>query len=124
MAHTDPAATTLFWSATTGLAILIVLLPFSYVTPTMGQVGFCIILGIVSSVGQYLMVLAYRHAAASVLAPFSYSQLLWATTFGYFIFAAFPDRWTLAGAVLIVAAGIYSARAERRAMAARVLLRR
>ena len=49
------------------------------------------------------MVLAYRHAGAALLAPFSYIQLLWAVGFGYLFFGSLPDQMTLVGASVIVA---------------------
>jgi drug/metabolite transporter (DMT)-like permease len=59
------------------------------------------------------MVQAYRFAPASLLAPFSYSSLLWSAVLGWALFAALPDIWTLAGAVVIVAAGLVAARPEK-----------
>ncbi len=69
MAGADRPATTLFWSAAVGFAVLSALLPFGFVAPSAGQVGLGLLLGLISSAGQWLIVLAYRHAAASVLAP-------------------------------------------------------
>lgn len=113
MAATDDAATTLLYSAAVGLVLLSVLLPFDYVAPEWWQWGLCLALGIIASTGQYLMVLAYRHAGASLLAPFSYVQLLWATALGWLIFDALPDQWTLLGAAIIVASGLYTVHRER-----------
>jgi drug/metabolite transporter (DMT)-like permease len=58
-------------------------------------------------------VTAYRHAPASVLAPFSYAQLVWAGFAGWLVFGALPDRWTLVGAAIIAASGVYTAHRER-----------
>lgn len=113
MASTDDAATTLLYSAVSGLVLLTALLPFDYVPPDGRQVLLCLALGIIASTGQYLMVLAYRYAAASLLAPFSYVQLIWATTLGWLVFDALPDRWTLLGAAIIVASGLYTVNRER-----------
>ena len=52
-------------------------------------------------------------APASVLSPFMYTQLVWATTAGYLVFGAVPSRWTLAGAVIVVASGLYLLHRER-----------
>ena len=56
---------------------------------------------------------AYRQAAASVLAPFSYVQLLFSTTLGWLIFAAVPDWGTLLGAAVIIGSGLYTVHRER-----------
>ena len=113
MAGADRPGTTLFWSAGVGFALLSALLPFDFVPPSAGQVGLGLLLGLIASAGQWLIVLAYRHAAASVLAPFSYFQLLSAALLGFLAFGAVPDRWTLAGAGVIAASGLYTAHRER-----------
>jgi drug/metabolite transporter (DMT)-like permease len=109
----DHPATTLLWSACTGLVVLSVMLPAVYIRPPAGLLALAMLMGGVASSAQFLLVLAYRHAGASVLAPFSYVQLLWSTTLGYLVFDALPDRWTVAGAAVIVASGLYSAHRER-----------
>ena len=110
------AAAMLLWSAVVGLIVLTALLPLVYVQPTLWEVGFAVILGVVASTGQYLMVFAYRHAPASLLAPFAYGQLLWAVIAGWLVFRTLPDMWTLAGGGIIAASGFMAARSERRAV--------
>ncbi len=113
MSTTERPATTLLWSAGVGLIVLSVLLPFDHAWPTPAQWGLTLMLGCFASAGQWMVVLAHRQAPASVLAPFSYVQLLWAILAGYLVFAALPDRWTLVGAGIIVASGLYTAHRER-----------
>jgi len=60
-----------------------------------------------------MVVLAHRHAGASLLAPFTYTQLIWVSIAGYLVFANVPDHWTLVGAGIIVASGLYTAHRER-----------
>ena len=57
--------------------------------------------------------LAFRYADASVLAPFSYTQLVWVSVLGFLIFGEVPDVWTVTGAAFIVASGLYTAHRER-----------
>jgi drug/metabolite transporter (DMT)-like permease len=121
MATTERPATTLLWSAGTGVIVLSCLLPFDHAWPTPRQFGLALVLGCVASAGQWMVVLAHRQAPASVLAPFSYVQLLWAILAGYLVFSALPDRWTLLGAGIIVASGLYTAHRERVRGAARRL---
>ncbi len=113
MAGADRPATTLFWSAAVGFVVLSALLPFDFVVPSAAQVGLGLLLGVISSAGQWLIVLAYRHAAASVLAPFAYFQLLSSALLGFLAFGAAPDGWTLVGAGVIAASGLYTAHRER-----------
>jgi drug/metabolite transporter (DMT)-like permease len=109
----ERATTTLLWSAVIGLIVLCLLMPAVAVWPTPGQWALGLALGVIASAGQYLIVLAYRHAAASLLAPFSYLQLIWSTVLGWLVFSAWPDRWTLLGAAIIVASGLVMAGRER-----------
>jgi drug/metabolite transporter (DMT)-like permease len=109
----ERSETTLLWSACTGLLVLTAVVPFGFVPPSFGQIGIGLALGLCSSVGQYLVILAYRRAAASVLAPFSYVQLLSSILLGYLAFQAVPDRATLLGAAVIILSGLYTAHRER-----------
>jgi len=100
--------------------MLTILLPFDAAWPTAWQLSLCLMLGVMSSAGQWLVVLAHRLAPASLLAPISYTQLPWVTIGGYLVFSNLPDRWTLIGASIIIGSGLYTAHRERiRARAAR-----
>jgi drug/metabolite transporter (DMT)-like permease len=72
---------------------------------------YCV--GCASTAGQWIVVLAFRYADASVLAPFSYTQLVWVSVLGFFVFGEIPDLWTIAGAAVIVCSGLYTAHRER-----------
>ena len=113
MGTQDRSETTLLWSASTGLVLLTAMLPFDFVRPTLWEVGFGVLLGIAASSGQYLLILAYRRAAASLLAPFSYVQLLFSAALGYVVFRSVPDAWAFAGAAVIMASGLYIVHRER-----------
>jgi drug/metabolite transporter (DMT)-like permease len=67
----------------------------------------------VSTIGHWIVTLAYRHADASVLIPFSYTQIIWATLLGVLAFGNIPDGWTLAGAAVVIGSGLYTAHRER-----------
>jgi len=113
MAGTERAATTLLWSACTGFLVLSLAMPFHFVRPSATQLALALAQGILSSVGQWLVVLAHRTAPASTLAPFSYAQLLWSVIAGFVVFTALPDQWTILGAAIIVGSGLYTAHRER-----------
>ena len=109
MTATERAETTMFWSAVTGLAVLSVIVPFHFVRPTTWQLTLQVGQGVLSSLGQWLVILALRMTPASTLAPFSYVSLLWMSIAGFLAFGVLPDRWTIAGAAIIVASGLYTA---------------
>jgi drug/metabolite transporter (DMT)-like permease len=113
MAGVDPPTTTLFWTAATGFVAMSLLLPFGVVMPNARQVALGVTIGVISSAAQYLVVLAYRAAPPSVLAPFSYTQLITSGLLGVVVFGTAPDRWTLVGAAVIAASGLYTAHRER-----------
>jgi drug/metabolite transporter (DMT)-like permease len=113
MSGKEHAITIMTYSSIAGVAILCVLVPFSWVTPSWHDVAFGILIGVFSTAGQWIVVLAFRYADASVLAPFSYTQLLWVSILGFIIFGELPDVWTIVGAAFIVASGLYTAHRER-----------
>lgn len=113
MSGTERAMTVMAYSAIVGLCILSALVPFVWVTPTWHDIAFGVLIGIASTAGQWIVVLAFRYADASVLAPFSYTQLLWVSILGFFIFGEVPDAYTITGAAFIVASGLYTAHRER-----------
>jgi drug/metabolite transporter (DMT)-like permease len=113
MSGTERAITTMTYSSIAGLFILSALVPFVWVTPTWHDIAFGILIGVASTAGQWIVVLAFRYADASVLAPFSYTQLLWVSVLGFFIFGEVPDAYTITGAAFIVASGLYTAHRER-----------
>ena len=113
MSGKETATTTMTYSAIAGIAIVSAVVPFVWVTPSWHDILFGILIGIASTAGQWIVVLAFRYADASVLAPFSYSQLLWVSILGFLVFGEVPDVWTVVGAAFIVASGLYTAHRER-----------
>lgn len=66
--------------------------------------------------GAYLFsVLTMRTGEVSFVAPFRYTGLLWALVLGLAVFGDWPDGWTLAGAAIVVASGLYTLWRERAA---------
>jgi len=113
MSGREAVVTTMAYSSLAGLAILTAIVPFVWVTPSWTAIALGIFIGVASTAGQWIVVLAYRYGDASVLAPFSYSQLLWVSILGFFIFGEVPSLWTVVGAAFIVASGLYIAHRER-----------
>src|SRR6185437_11873419 len=114
MTATERPETTMFWSAITGLVMLSAIIPLEFASPTPRQIGLSVAQGVLSSFGQWLVILSLRLAPASTLAPYSYAQLLWTAIAGFLAFGAFPDEWTWAGAAIIVGSGLYTGWSERR----------
>ncbi len=115
----DDPATSIVYSALMGSLIMSVVLPFSFVWPR-DAFDFAMLcsLGLIGSAGHYLVIRAFRHGPAAVIAPLSYVELIGTATLGYLIFDNFPDLWTWVGAAIIIASGVYIALRERRLRAA------
>jgi drug/metabolite transporter (DMT)-like permease len=113
ISSSDTPQTTVLWSAGIGTAVLSLILPFQAIWPTPKQLGLSLVLGVLASGGQWVVILAHRIAPASLLAPFFYSQLLWVSVLGFLVFGNLPDIWTMVGAAIIAASGLYTAHRER-----------
>ena len=75
-----------------------------------------VLLGVLAGIGHWCMTHAYLQAPASLLTPFTYLQILWATAFGYLMFGQHPDRLSALGMAVVVASGVALAWWERRRM--------
>ena len=63
-------------------------------------------------IGTYLVVMAFRGVDLPAVAPFRYTLLIWMGACGYLAFGEIPDRWSLAGAMLIALSGLYALHRE------------
>lgn len=91
------------------------ILPFVYKPmPFVHLAGLALIAGMALA-GSLCLIAAYRHAEAIIVAPMQYSQILWATIFGLFIFDETLDLTTAIGASIIILSGIYIVLREDRA---------
>ena len=112
-AKTDRSETTWLWSAVIGLIATSFVGPFTWVTPD--GMGWLMLLAIAAlgSGAHLALIHAFGLAEAGALQPFSYTLLLWAAVIGYVAFGDVPDAWTLAGAAIILASGLYAWHRER-----------
>ena len=113
LSNSERAITTMTYSSIAGVCILSAIVPLVWVAPSWHDIMLGVFIGVASTAGQWIVVLAFRYADASVLAPFSYTQLLWVSILGFLVFSEVPDIWTVTGAVFIVASGLYTAHRER-----------
>lgn len=89
------------------LVVMGAVLPFVYRPMPMPDLGAVAAIAILSIAATSLIIFAYRTAEAAVVAPMQYSQIVWATIFGWLIFAEVPDTMTLMGAAVVIASGLY-----------------
>jgi drug/metabolite transporter (DMT)-like permease len=114
----DGAHTTLFYSALIGAVGVTLALPWGFAGEalTWRDGGLLFLLGLFAGVAHWLIISAFLIAPASLLTPFTYLQMIWATLFGYLVFGQLPDGWSALGMSIIVASGLALALQERRRM--------
>jgi drug/metabolite transporter (DMT)-like permease len=88
-------------------------LPFAWHPPTWGELTKLILLGILGGVAHIFLTESYRHASASVVAPFDYTAMLWALLFGYWLFGELPDTLVYLGGSIVAGAGLFVIWRER-----------
>ena len=113
LSRTDSTLTTLIYSASTGSIIMTITVPFFWVTPSPSETALMVIIGLFAALGHYCLIKAFEAAPPAIVAPFSYTNLLWATLFGFVLFSDLPDAWTIIGALIIAGSGLYIFHRER-----------
>jgi len=107
LAHYDPPLTTLLYSVSVGIPATTLVLPFYWIWPSPFHWGAMLGMGALGTISHFCLIKAMESAPAAVVAPFSYSNMLWATLLGFVVFGEFPDGWTLAGAGVLIVSGLY-----------------
>jgi len=113
LAGSAPPLVTLPYSAAAGAMIMSLVVPAVWIAPSAGQLGALALLGVIAAGGHFLLIKSFDFAPASLLAPFTYSEIVMTTLLGFVIFGDFPDAWTWAGIAVIVASGVYISLRER-----------
>ena len=113
MSQADPLLTTLFYTALVGAVITSMVAPFYWTPPTPEDWAFLVITGICGGIGHFALIKALTHSPASVISPYGYLNLIWATIYGFILFSELPDTWTIAGAAIISGSGLYVYHRER-----------
>jgi drug/metabolite transporter (DMT)-like permease len=109
----DDSLTTLFYTATVGTVAASLALLAGWAPMDMTGWLLMAAIGAFACGGHFALIKAYQGAPASVVAPFNYANLVWAVFFGFFVFGDLPDTWTVLGAVIIVASGLYILHREK-----------
>ena len=106
MRHDDPG-TTNFLTGAVAFMLASLALPFFWETPVGVSLWVMVcLLGVVSTLGHYLMILSYSLASPSTLTPYLYFQIAFATLAGWLVFSQVPDRWSLLGIAMIAVCGV------------------
>jgi drug/metabolite transporter (DMT)-like permease len=107
------AMVTTFHTNVVGSIITTIAVLFVWQAPTTEQWLLFPLLGLIATIGHSLIVKAYDHAEASLLAPLAYAEMIMAVVAGWYFFGDFPDRWTFVGVGILIACAIYISYRER-----------
>ena len=114
LSRTESSETTLFYANMLGFIVMAPVLPFVWMPPPFWiDIVLMVVMGVFAAGGHFLLILAHRRAPASVLSPFIYTQIVWAVALGFLVFADMPNHWTVAGAAIVIASGLYLLYRER-----------
>ncbi|MBE1282462.1 MAG: EamA family transporter [Rhodobacteraceae bacterium] len=102
----DPR-TSLFYTGLVGTLVLSSAVPFAWQTPDAISLLLIAEVALAGTIGQMCLIRAFSQGEAAMLAPYSYSGLVFATIWGALFFTEFPDIWTICGALVITGSGLY-----------------
>jgi drug/metabolite transporter (DMT)-like permease len=97
----------LFYVASVGAVVTSALVPFFWRTVAPLDWVPMAAMGLLGGIGHLILIRALTIAPASLLAPFVYTQIVWALVLGYLVFGDLPNVWMLLGGAVIVASGLY-----------------
>ncbi|SMC60004.1 DMT family transporter [Primorskyibacter flagellatus] len=87
--------------------VMAVLLAFVYQPMPLLHLGGIGVISLFGFVAGLCLIAAYKNAEAAIVAPMQYSQIIWATLFGYLLFGESVDRATIIGTSVIIISGLY-----------------
>ena len=106
LVQTEHTAAIVFYFSLTATILSLFSIPFGWVWPDRLDIALLIGAGLVGGVAQILVTSSYRFGAASMLAPFDYSSMIFAILIGWLVFAELPTLIMLIGSALVIAGGI------------------
>ncbi len=107
MGRTESGATITFYYSIAGCLVGLAGAPFGWTIPDTATLAGLAVMGLLGGTGQLLLTESLRVAPVGVVAPFDYTQLLWASVLGLVIWGELPRVSTLTGAVVVAASGLY-----------------
>ena len=111
--RTDHADTTLLWSSVVGFAATTLVGPFYWSPMAALDWLWMAVISVLGAVAHLALTKAMQFGDASALQPYSYTLLVWVAVMGIIFYGDFPDGWTLLGAAIIVASGLYTWHRDR-----------
>lgn len=107
--------TSLIYAALLGTIVTSAIMPWQWQPIAVADIPLFVCLGLLGAAAQFLLIRAFTLTEASAIAPFGYCGIIFASFWGIMLFDEYPDRFTIIGALVIVAAGLYVWHRETRA---------
>ncbi len=108
VSRVDSNETTSLWTALVGLGASSLVGATSWVWPTPMGWALLVAVALLGAYAHITLITALGMTEPSLLQPFSFTLFVWAIVVGYALFGDVPDVWTLIGASLIIASGLYA----------------
>lgn len=114
LSRTEPTLVALFYTGAGSLLCNSLVVGFFWTPLTVEFVAMFFFIGLLGVVAHFLIIRAAEQTPASLLAPFNYTKLIWATILGYVVFNHVPGLNVAAGSAVIIASGLYVLWREQR----------
>lgn len=114
--RTEQGPTIVFYFTLAGTVLGLASAPFGWVMPDPATLALLIGAGLIGGTGQLFLTEALRRAPVAVVAPFDYTQLVWASLIGFFVWGETPQPLTLVGALVVAGSGVYILLRETRGL--------
>jgi drug/metabolite transporter (DMT)-like permease len=119
LAQSETTSSIVFYFSLSCALAGLVTWPFGWVSPSGVEFAVLVGIGVLGGTGHIFLTESYRHASASVVAPFDYTAMIWALILGYVLFGETPTAMIFLGSLIIAAAGLFVIWRERQLAAAR-----
>lgn len=114
LVHTERTPTIVLYFSLISSVIGLLTWPFGWPVLSWTEAGWLIGAGVCGGVAQILLTQSYRYAETQVIAPFEYVSIIFGTAIGFAVFGEVPTLYTLIGASIVIAAGIFIIYREHR----------
>ena len=105
MVKTEHTSAIVFWFMATAAIMSLFTIPFGWVRPDSTETVLLVSAGVIGGIAQILVTSGYRFGAASLLAPFDYTSMIFAILIGWVVFAELPTSTMLIGSLFVIAGG-------------------
>lgn len=113
LGRTEPTVRIVFYFATLAALFSFAPMLWAWRMPVMTEWSLLALTGVMGTFGQLLLTRGYSIAETARVGSFTYFSVLFAATYGYFLWDETLDLYFIAGALLIVSAGILALYARR-----------